>query len=398
MKITFIIFIGFFSIGCFAQYPYQQLRQDLLKDYDKFSRPVRQPSTGITIETSITPLYISDLNEDESKLTVEGWISFKWKDDILMWDPSKYSGITSISIPNSEVWKPDLSVYNSHPAKLVVETLNGETNMLISNDGTVMWIPPITFSTFCIINRSGNDQKCNITIGSWTENVNYINLKLSKDKVDTSHFSNTNPKWEVVRFEAIRQERFYECCPEAYVSISYIFELRKWHSKAVNAKEIMCGTTLIAIILTLAMFWLPSDSEKKFTLGAVSLLILAMILLLGHLSKPGLEVAASFTRNSLFIMAAAILVEIVIVNISSMKTACKTPKFLTSGIIGRVLLLNSTESSNQYSDAEKNSKITIQANFTDQKSACQGWSIIATACDRIFFFVFLLTFIIERSF
>lgn len=397
MKIIFLAFIGFVCLnGCFAQYPYQQLRQDLLKDYDKFSRPVRRPSEGVIIETTFNPLYFTALDENESKMIIEGWITFKWHDDILMWKPDEYYGITSISIPNSEVWKPDLSVYNSQPAKSVVETLSGATNMLVSNDGTVLWVPPITFSTFCVINRIGNSQKCNITIGSWTENINYIDFKLAKDKVEMKHFSNTNPKWDVIKIDAIREERFYDCCPEAYVSVSFIFELNR-RFKVINAKEVMCGTTLIAIILTLAMFWLPADSDKKFTLGTVSLLILAMILLLGHLSKPGLEVAVSFTRNALFIMSAAILIEIVIVNLARKKSPCKAPQILTSGVVGRILLLNPSPPFPQYSDPEKNSKTTVQINLTEQKSSNEGWNLIATACDRVFFVVFLITFILERS-
>jgi len=36
----------------------------------------------------------------------------QWKDINLRWDPAKYNNLTSIVIPSSSIWIPDIILYN----------------------------------------------------------------------------------------------------------------------------------------------------------------------------------------------------------------------------------------------------------------------------------------------
>ena len=38
---------------------------------------------------------------------------YGWKDQFLTWRPDMNNGITHISIPSADIWKPDMIPYNS---------------------------------------------------------------------------------------------------------------------------------------------------------------------------------------------------------------------------------------------------------------------------------------------
>lgn len=38
----------------------------------------------------------------------------QWKDVNLLWNPDDYGGIKKIRIPSTDIWKPDLVLYNKY--------------------------------------------------------------------------------------------------------------------------------------------------------------------------------------------------------------------------------------------------------------------------------------------
>lgn len=35
-----------------------------------------------------------------------------WNDQVLRWDPDQFGGVTHIRLPASEIWTPDIVLYN----------------------------------------------------------------------------------------------------------------------------------------------------------------------------------------------------------------------------------------------------------------------------------------------
>ncbi|GFV97647.1 neuronal acetylcholine receptor subunit alpha-6 [Trichonephila clavipes] len=176
----------------------KDLRRYLFADYDKLVRPVKDPSTGIVVYTSITPTAITRFDEVNQILIMDSWMIMKWKDDYLTWEPKEFNNITILRIPQSEVWKPDLSIYTSTPDDSLFPTSN--TRVLVYSDGTVMWVPPFTIKNRCP--RQKKQEKsyydCNIRIGSWTYSENIMDIQLYTPEVDLSNFQDTNTKWKLM--------------------------------------------------------------------------------------------------------------------------------------------------------------------------------------------------------
>uniref|UniRef100_T1KI33 Neurotransmitter-gated ion-channel ligand-binding domain-containing protein n=1 Tax=Tetranychus urticae TaxID=32264 RepID=T1KI33_TETUR len=51
-------------------------------------------------------------NEKEQLLVSNIWLQMSWTDVNLTWNSSDYGGLTSLRIPSSRIWKPDLLLYN----------------------------------------------------------------------------------------------------------------------------------------------------------------------------------------------------------------------------------------------------------------------------------------------
>lgn len=42
----------------------------------------------------------------------------QWKDVNLQWDPEDYGGIKKIRVPSTDIWRPDLVLYNKYVVRL----------------------------------------------------------------------------------------------------------------------------------------------------------------------------------------------------------------------------------------------------------------------------------------
>ena len=51
-------------------------------------------------------------DEKNQVLTTNVWLDQEWVDELLVWDPSHYSGIDKIRIPCDLIWLPDIVLYN----------------------------------------------------------------------------------------------------------------------------------------------------------------------------------------------------------------------------------------------------------------------------------------------
>ena len=75
------------------------------------------------------------------------------------------------------------------------------TNVVISSDGSCLWVPPGMFKSTCAIDITWfpfDDQKCDLKFGSWTHDGQYLNL--TEDNAsggDTSDFIR-NGEWALI--------------------------------------------------------------------------------------------------------------------------------------------------------------------------------------------------------
>lgn len=52
-------------------------------------------------------------------MTTSQYITLKWYDERLSWDPVDFEGITQMRVPSELVWKPDLALSNKYVGQLI---------------------------------------------------------------------------------------------------------------------------------------------------------------------------------------------------------------------------------------------------------------------------------------
>jgi len=186
----------------------QNLVKDLMKDY------LKEVDPGSTNMTLSIVYMCAELSRYTLQLTSKVMESYMWHDSRLTWDPSKYEGIQQIRYPANKIWTPDFKLYNaqSEPES------RDEVNAVIMANGTVIWIPMVTYSTYCEPGREkGDSVVCMLQLGSWTYDANTLrldtrDLDTTSMYLDTCPYVITDPKVDV-------KTKVYPCCPDPYSSL-----------------------------------------------------------------------------------------------------------------------------------------------------------------------------------
>jgi len=149
--------------------PYEkELLKALLHDYERQSRPVLNESEPLVLVFGVTLQQIIDVDEKNQLLITCLWLNLEWSDYQLNWNSTQYGGVDSIRIHPKLLWTPDLLMYNSADEKF-----DGtyQTNVVVSNDGSCLYVPPGIFKSTCKIDITWfpfDDQLCDLKFGSWT--------------------------------------------------------------------------------------------------------------------------------------------------------------------------------------------------------------------------------------
>ena len=159
------------------------------------------------------------------------------------------------------------------------------TKLVITNDGNCTWNSPATLLSQCKINVSRfpfDEQKCDVSIGSWTYSGYKINMTYSEHHADLSNFIE-NGEWEVQ--SALLYNRFRLYGPEKIPYPDVTFTLAIKRRSLYYGLNIVIPCALIAL-LALLSFMLPSDNGERMSLVMTVLLALSVYMLIVSSSLP----------------------------------------------------------------------------------------------------------------
>jgi len=196
----------------------EKLAGDLLRGYMKEIDPGNTPlKMGLS--------YVcADLNRQTHQMTSKLLEKYTWIDTRLRWQPSEYEGIELFRLPAKMIWTPDVKLYNAQWEGEVRDAVN----VVISSNGTVLWIPLVAYKTPCSPSQAEgeeNTEECKIQIGSWTYDANMLDLQLQDTGFDTFMYLDTCP-YVISDVTARVDKQTYPCCPEPYASLLVSFKLR----------------------------------------------------------------------------------------------------------------------------------------------------------------------------
>jgi hypothetical protein len=192
-----------------------RLLDRLFRDYKNYNYP-----ENATVKLGLAINKIS-FCEEHDLMNTYGWLQMMWNDNRLTWSKEE-TGISTLRVPPSKVWLPDVTLYNNANPKMEL----WETNVVIYPTGSVLWVPPYHLQSFCNLTSLMTDpykeQTCPMKFGSWTFDQLTIGLEFFDD---TKHFADTTyyngRKYKVTTNTAVIEDKHYDCCVEPYRSILY---------------------------------------------------------------------------------------------------------------------------------------------------------------------------------
>ncbi|KAL4228147.1 Neuronal acetylcholine receptor subunit [Mactra antiquata] len=298
----------------------QQLHHYLLKEkgYNKLIRPSGSVSNGtgypkLTVKLGMRLSQLLEVSERNQILTSNLWLRHEWVDERFQWHPADFGGIQMTHIPSEELWRPDILLYNNADGEYVVTLL---TKATVYYSGLILWEPPAIYKSYCPINVEFfpfDQQECFMKFGVWTYDGHEVDLQHIWEErgimqenqmvipkgVDLCDYYQ-NVEWDIINVTARRKEKYYPCCPESYIDITFNITIRR-RTLFYTINLIM---PCIAIsCLTVLVFYLPSDSGEKITLSISILLALTVFfLLLSDINPPTSIVIPLIGKYLLFTM------------------------------------------------------------------------------------------------
>ncbi|CAF3356497.1 unnamed protein product [Rotaria sp. Silwood1] len=261
----------------------QRLMAQLLRNYDPSARPVYNASDTVSVSFGIALTQLSDMDEKNQVLTTNIWLEQEWFDQRLVWNASEFNGLTTLRLPCSKIWLPDIVLYNSAD-----DYTQGyyQSKAMVDSNGHVFWPPPAKFRSSCKIDVTFfpfDDQLCKLKFGSWIYDAAQVNLTKRRDNVDMTNYIRSG-EWHILNIAIKRHDVTYPCCPGIYypdVTI-YVHIRRRILYYLFN----IIFPCIWLSILSLLGFCLPPDSGEKITLGITVLLAFSVFMLLIAESMP----------------------------------------------------------------------------------------------------------------
>ncbi|CAL1263594.1 unnamed protein product [Larinioides sclopetarius] len=293
----------------------RRLYDDLISRYNKLVRPVMNVTDPLTVHIKLKLSQLIEVNLKNQIMTTNLWVEQYWHDYKLTWEPREYGGVDMLHVPSDHIWRPDIVLYNNADGNFEV-TL--ETKAQLNNRGMIQWKPPAIYKSSCEIDVEFfpfDVQTCLMKFGSWTYDDEVKGTSLVEIGIDLTEFY-LSVEWDILEVPAIRNEKYYTCCEEPYVDITFNISMRrKTLFYTVNLIIPCMGISF----LTVLVFYLPSDSGEKVTLSISILLSLTVFfLLLAEIIPPTSLVVPLLGKYLLFTMilvTLSICVTVVVLNV-----------------------------------------------------------------------------------
>ncbi|XP_035699253.1 neuronal acetylcholine receptor subunit alpha-4-like isoform X1 [Branchiostoma floridae] len=306
MLLYVLLATGFFVNGCLGLEAREKLYRDLFVKYNKVPRPVKNVTDKVTIKFGIAISQLIDVDEKNQVLTTSVWLRQEWFDYKLNWQPEDYGNLTYIRVPSTEIWVPDVVLYNNADGKFEVTSY---TRAQVFYDGTVRWVPPAIYKSYCYIDVRFfpfDQQNCSMKFGTWTYDYTLVDMIPWGDrKVNRDDFRETG-EWVIIDAPVYRHVENYECCPP-YVDVTAYLVIQRLPLFFTINLIVPC---VLFSFISLFVFYLPSRGQK-ITLSISVLLSISVFLLVIFNTIPSTSFAIPLIGKYLLFTATLVTLSIV---------------------------------------------------------------------------------------
>ncbi|XP_072039353.1 neuronal acetylcholine receptor subunit alpha-7-like [Amphiura filiformis] len=248
------------------------LTKELLSDYGPTSaRPVSDVNKRINVEINLAVVRVIELNERHQTLQQSAFLDMHWHDDYLTWNTSAYPDVNVLILPTDQIWRPDIHLFENVDRNF--ESFK-DVSAWVYPDGTVIWATPVILYTACRIDARlfpFDTQHCTLRFGSWSYDINQLNLTPINRTDGIANFFIENGVWHL---EDVIVESVVNVYPEGiFPEVVYTVVLHRRPLFHVLSFILPC---VLLSFLNLLAFILPTASGEKVSLGITNLLALVL--------------------------------------------------------------------------------------------------------------------------
>ncbi|KAM4026348.1 acetylcholine receptor subunit alpha-1-B [Anomaloglossus baeobatrachus] len=292
-----------------------RLLNDLFENYNKVVRPVETFGDKVVVTVGLQLIQLISVDEVNQIVASNVRLKQQWVDVNLKWNPAKYNGIQRVRVPSSDIWRPDLVLYNNADGDFAIVK---DTKVLLDYTGKIIWTPPAIFKSYCeiIVTYFPFDQQnCSMKLGTWTFDGNLVVINPENDRPDLSNFMESG-EWMMKDYRCWKHWVEYACCPGVpYLDITYHFVLQRLPLYFIVNVIIPC---LLFSFLTGLVFYLPTDSGEKMTLSISVLLSLTVFLLviveLIPSTSSAVPLIGKYMLFTMVFVIASIIITVIVIN------------------------------------------------------------------------------------
>ncbi|XP_078595917.1 neuronal acetylcholine receptor subunit alpha-10-like [Branchiostoma floridae x Branchiostoma japonicum] len=312
------------------------LKASLLSNYDKSLRPVKSASTPVNVDFDVSLRQIIELSEKYQIFRINLWLRVYWNDEYLTWNASEHGGVDSLSIHSSDIWKPDIFLFNN-VGEETYGNIEAITDVTVTSTGRVTHLQPTIFISACPVDITRfpfDKQECILEFGSWIYTGNKLNMSHVNPQAERSYLT-PNVEWILNGAPMTRKVDIYPCCPEPFVTILLVLQLERRSFYYMFNMVLPC---IILMILNVFGFYIPPNSGER--LGFFITILLALVVFLQVLSDSLPKTSTTtpylsrFFANTIALVGFSCLASIVVIRMSYSSPAARPlPRWL------RLLLL-----------------------------------------------------------
>ncbi|XP_077203921.1 acetylcholine receptor subunit gamma [Paroedura picta] len=316
-----------FLAGALSRNQEEKLLQDLMANYKRNLRPAKQEGDVIDVMLKLTLTNLISLNEREEALTTNVWVEMQWNDYRLRWDPDAYDNIERLRIPSTSVWLPDIILENNIDG---VFDITLYTNVLVSPDGSIYWLPPAIYRSACaiVVTYFPFDwQNCSMVFQSQTYNAHEINLLLAVEEnqmiewifIDPEDFTE-NGEWAIKHRPAKKIVNAERLTPDDIGYQQIIFFLIIQRKPLFYIINIIIPSVLISSVAVLVYFLPAKAGGQKCTVSINVLLAQTVFLFLIAKKVPetsqGVPLIGKYLTFLLVVTIAIVVNAVIVLNVS----------------------------------------------------------------------------------
>ncbi|KAJ8307692.1 LOW QUALITY PROTEIN: hypothetical protein KUTeg_014757 [Tegillarca granosa] len=393
-------FHRFYCVYSDGRFPEEDLINNLTTGRNPNARPSMDPLQAINISLTLSLNSIVNVNEVTGTLTTRITLQIRWLDFSLAWNISTFKGISKIQMKTSDVWTPDLVIFNS----LTSSPLDKENS--VTNNGFVSWTPNFLLDTSCKISVAKfpfDSQICEIQVGPWFHDTN--SQYITNGNINSMKLS-VNGVWDLTGTN-------YTSFVLAQAYQASVFKLFLSRRPSYDILHMFCPVILLSV-MNLFVFLMPYSSGEKISFCLSIFLTFSVLLasLKAELPVTSLEMPyfGIFVFFQFCLGGIESCVSVLILRLSCRPERDKIPKYLrnvcsflclipaqnhasaVSPIEDSKYVLASHEDKVQSTSENYSNKKDNNDTNNDIKNINQtyelSWDDIASGMDKLCFFVF----------